>query len=251
MEMPQILNVWPSNIDAASPTASTPALTNAATPTDTASSTSLLPTAYRSRAITEQNISHFPSATSSSERTCVRTPCNCFNRLLEAMQSMNTHTTTHNPKLDDVLCANRTAAKLCLTSLQCSHSFKTVAHDTASSCSTIACGLLDRILVSYQAALEVFCANLDGEREKEGKEREQDEDERMTAQTTTVELRLGSFALERSEQVLWAREIVAREAGKIQVTLKGLEVQGWGIWGVLLAHLLDRCESVIDQVSGS
>ncbi len=35
-----------------------------------------------------------------------------------------------------------------------------------------------------------------GEREKEGKEREHDEDERMTAQTTTIKLRLGSFTLE-------------------------------------------------------
>ena len=150
---------------------------------------------------------------------------------------MNTHTTTQNSKLDVVLYVNRTAAKLCLTSLQCSHSFRIAAHDMTGSCSTIACGLLDRILVSYQAALEVFCANID--------------DERMTAQSTPVELRLGSFALERSEHVLWAREIVAREAGKIQVTLKGLEVQGRRIRTVLLAHLLDTCESVIDQVSGS
>ena len=167
------------------------------------------------------------------------------------MQNMNIHTTTHSPKLDVVLCANRTAAKLCFTSLQCSHSFKTIAHDTASSCLTIACGLLDRILVSYQAALEIFCANLEDEKEKEGKEREQDEDERMTTKTTTVELKFGAFSLERSEQVLWAREIVAREAGKIQVTLKELEVKGQAVWSGLLAHLLDRCESVIDQVSGS
>ena len=116
---------------------------------------------------------------------------------------------------------------------------------------TIACGILDRILVSYQAALEIFCANLEDENEKEGMESGQHEDERMTARTTIVELKFGSFALERSEQVLWAREIVAREAGKIQVTLKELEVEGHGAWSVLLAHLLDRCESVIDQVSGS
>ena len=161
---------------------------------------------------------------------------------------MDTHTITKNPKLDVVLCANRIAAKICLTSLQCSHSIGTVAHDTASSCSSIACGLLDRILVSYQAALGIF---IDSERGNECNERENDENGRTTAQTTTVELRLGSFALERSEQVLWAREIVAREVGKIQVALKGLEVQGRGIWSVLLVHLLDRCARVVDEVSGN
>ena len=251
MEKPQDLSVWLNNIEAASPSTSAPALTNGATPTDAVSSTSLLPHAHRSGATTGQNASHCPSATSSLERTCAGTPCDCFSRLLEAMRSMNTCTITYNPKLDVVLCTNRTAAKICLASLQCSHALGNFAHDTADSCLTIACGLLDRILVSYQAALENFCTDSDGEREKEGKEHGHDNDERMTAQTTTVELRFGSFTLERSEQILWAREVVAREAGSILRTLKGLEVRSRGIWTVLLPHLLERYETVIDQVSRS
>ena len=251
INMPQNLNAWPSNIDTASPISSTPALTDAVTPTDADPSVSLSPTAHSSRASIEQTTSHGPSATSLSGRTCAGAPCDCFNRLLEAMQIMSTYTTTQSPKLDVVLCANRTAAKLCLVSLQCSNPSGTVAPDTASSCSTIACGLLDRILVSYKTALEIFCANLDSERAKNSEEREHDDEGRTAAQATIVEWRLGSFALERSEQILWAREVVARETGKIQVTLKGFEGQGRSFWSGLLAHLLDRCEVVVDQVSSS
>lgn len=251
INMPHYPSAWPGNIDAASPTTSTLALTDAVTPADSGASISLLPTGHPSQASIEQNISQRPSAISRSESTCARTPCDCFSRLLEAMQNMSTYTTDPNPKLDAVLCANRTAAKLCLTSLQCSHSFRTVTPETASSYSTIACGLLDRMLVSYQTAFQIFCENTDGEGEKDGGEREHGEDGRRTAPATTVELRLGSFALERSEQILWAREIVAREAGKIQVTLKGLDGQGSGIRSSLLSHLLPRCEGVVNRVSCS
>ena len=118
---------------------------------------------------------------------------------------------------------------------------------------TIACGLLDRILSSYEAALHDFCANLDPQVDNGVEELENEKDGGMAGEnnTATVELRLGSFALERSEQVLWARKIVAREVGRIQETLKGFGMQGQGVQGALLADLLDRCKSVIDQVSGS
>ena len=251
MEMPQNSNLWLSSIDARSRTSTTPGLTNATTPTDAVSSTSQLPSTNRSQATPNYHANHCPSTSSSSETMFTRTPCDCFTNLLKAMQNMNSHATAHNPKLDVVLCANRTAAKLCLTSLQCSQSSRTIAHDRSSSCSTIACGLLDRILISYQAALEIFCAQLDDEREKGGEEREDDDDERVITQTTSVEWRLGSFALEASEQVLWARKVVAREAGKIQETLKEIEVQDRSVRSVLLAHLLERYKSVIDRISGS
>lgn len=254
MEMPHNSNLWLSGIDARSPTSTTPGLTDAATPTDAASSTSLLSSTNRSQATPNHHVSHCPSASSSSGPIFTRTPCDCFSHLLKAMEDMNSYATTHNPKLDVVLCANRTAAKLCLTSLQCPQSSGTVAHDRSSSCSTIACGLLDRILISYQAALEDFCAQLDDEREEGGKEREDDDDdddERATTRTTSVEWRLGTFALEPSEQILWARKVVAREAGKIQETLERVEVQDRSVRSVLLAHSLERYKSVIDRISAS
>ena len=251
MQMPQNSNLWLGGIGARSPTSTTPGLTDAATPTDAASSTSLLPSTNRSQATPNHHVNHRPSASSSSEPIFTPTPCDCFTHLLKAMQNVNSHATTHNPKLDVVLCANRTAAKLCLTGLRCSQSSRTIAHDRSSSCWTIACGLLDRILISYQAALEHFGAQLDDEREKRGEEGEDDEDERATRQTTSVEWRLGTFALEPSEQVLWARKVVAREAGKIQETLAGFEGQDGSVRSVLLAHLLERYKSVIDQISGS
>ena len=169
MEMPQNSNLWLSSIDARSPTSTTHGLTDAAHPTDAASSTSLLSSTNRSQATPNHMVSHCPSASSSSEPIFTRTPRDYFSHLLKAMEDMNAYATIHNPKLDVVLCANRTAAKLCLTSLQGSQSSGTIAHDRSSGCSTIACGLLDRILISYQAALEIFCAQLDDEREEGGK----------------------------------------------------------------------------------
>lgn len=191
------------------------------------------------------------------EGVFARKPCNCFTHLLEAMRCVNAHTISRSPKLDVVLCANRTAAEHCLTSLQCSHPFNTVSHRGVSSCATIACGFLDRILASYQAAVEIFCAGLDGERqigsEEHGDERiggyENDEQVWMTVHATTVQLRIGSFALERSEQVLWARAIVAREAGKNQETLRGFEGEGQGARSILLTNLMERCRIVIGEVS--
>ena len=255
-------NLWPSNIDSSSTMTTTPVLTNAATPTSANSATSLLPAANQIRGSNTQNSGHYPLAppSASSQGTAfARAPCECFAHLLEAMQRMNIHTTSRSPKLDAVLSANRTAVKHCLTSLQCSNP-QTISRDNLSSCATIACGLLDRILSSYQAALEVFCASLGGEGEKRlgehgdemigGHEDNEDEEERMAARTTTIQLRIGSFALERSDQVLWAREIVAREAGKVQETLKGFGSEGQGVRSVLLNHLLERCKRVISEVSG-
>ncbi|KAF6241036.1 hypothetical protein HO173_000830 [Letharia columbiana] len=260
--VPQNPNPWPSSINGTSTTTNTPNLTDAATPATAASTNSVLPPTNQPRASNTQNLRHYHSAapsTYSPESVLARTPCNCFTQLFEAMQRMNAHAASCSPKLDVVLCANRTAAENCLTSLQCSNPFRPVSHDSVSSCATIACGLLDRILASYQAALEIFCASLDCERtkgsEEHGDERigehEDDEDERTTAHTTTVQLRFGTFALERSEQVLWARKIVAREAGRIQETLEGFEVEGQGVRSVLRTHLLERCKSVIERVSGS
>lgn len=258
--VPQDPNHWPSSIDATSTTTSTPLLTNAPTPATAISIFSMLPTANQPQDSNTQDVMHDPSADHSipsPEGVFARKPCNCFTHLLEAMRCMNAYTISRSPKLDVVLCANRTAAKHCLTSLQCSHPFNTVSHHGISSCATIGCGLLDRILTSYQAAVEIFCAGLDGERqigsEAHGDERigeyENDEHVCTTAHTTTVQLRIGSFALERSEQVLWAREIVAREAGKIQETLKGFEVEGQGARSVLLTQLMERCKIVIGEVS--
>lgn len=252
--VPPCPNLWPSNIDSESTTTTTPVLTNAATPTTAGSTTS---------GSNKANFGHYPLAppsASSQGMAFSRAPCECFAHLLEAMQHMNIHTTSRNPKLDAVLSANQTAVKHCLTSLQCSDS-QTISHDYLNSCATIACGLLDRVLSSYQAALEVFCANLDSEGEnrlgEHGEERigehenNEDDEERMTARATTVQLRIGSFALERSDQVLWAREIVAREAGKVQETLKGFGSEGQGARSVLLNHLSERYKRVISEVSGS
>lgn len=259
--VPQDPNHWPSSIDATSTTTSTPLLTDAPTPATAISTFSTPPTGNQPQASDMQDVMHDPSADTSArspEGVFSRKPCNCFTHLLGAMRCMSAHTISRSPKLDVVLCANRTAAKHCLTSLQCPPPFNTVSHDGVSSCATIACGLLDRILASYQTAVEIFCAGLDGERhtgsEEHGDDRigedENDEHEWTTAHTTTVQLRIGSFALERSEQALWAREIVAREAGKIQETLKRFEVEGQGARSVLLTHLMERCKTVISEISG-
>ena len=253
--VPQVPTSWPSSFRSTPTTTTTPSLTNAPTPASATPTTSLAPAANQAQASDTRPIPHYLSAdpsTPSPEWLAAKTPCSCYADLLEAMQLVNSHTTSCSPELDVVLCANRIAVKYCLTSLQCSDPFRKVSHDSVSSCATIASGLLDRILSSYQAAFKVFCAGLDGETGNglglhgDGRvgdrEDEDDENIRMVRRKTTVQLRFGSFAFERSEQVLWAREIVTREAGKIQETLKEVKVQDQGTRSVLLAQLMERCD---------
>ena len=172
------------------------------------------------------------------------------------MQRINALATRHSPpKLDAVLDANRTAAQQCLTSLQCSRPFATAPQSGVSSCAIIACGLLDRILASYPAAIEAFCASFDGKGpedhgDKMSAERGHDDGERTSERTKSVQVRIGDFAPEGSEQVLLARRMVAVEAEKIYGVLKGFRSVAAGphVHSGMLAHLMKRCQEVVAEV---
>lgn len=262
LEVPQTPDLCSSSVDGTSTTMATPVVIDATSSATIASTTSSLPVAYESRASDIQGPEHHLSAERcppSTEMVFANAPCSCFARLFEAMQCLSAHTTSRRPKLDVVLSSNRTAAKHCLTGLQCSHPFTTSSYDGVSGCTVIACGLLDRILASYSTAMVIFCASLAGEEstgleqqdhetigEREGEERES-----LTVDTTTVQVRIGGFALERSEQILWAKKIVVKEAEKVQETVKGFADESQGVQSLLLTHLMERCKAVIVEVSAS
>lgn len=176
------------------------------------------------------------------------TLCNCFIRLHSAMQRMISHASMCGPPLDTVLDANRTAARHCIATLECRHG---LSRSSNIDCISIACGLLDRVLSSYQVALESFSANT-GVKEPDEKDclRYSDKDGDAVIDAGTMQLRLGSFAVERSEQIWWAREIVVKEIRKLREVLEGYSRKGQDIRSVLLSHLAKRCTQVIDEIRG-
>ena len=168
-------------------------------------------------------------------------PCNCFLGILIATQRISEHASLSKPALDSVLCGNRAAAQYCITSLKC-------ASSNNISCATIACGLLDRILASYHAALGCFSASL----EQEGVSTQSpdgDENEDGAAITDSVKVRLGTFEIENSEQIPYARGIVAREVETLRRSIEGCPNEGGTIRSVLLKHVVRRCSSVINSIT--
>lgn len=172
-------------------------------------------------------------------------PCVCFPRLLAAMQRVSIHANVGSPALDTVLCANRTASKHCFATLQCSSA---VASTMNISCTSISCGLLDRILISYQAALHNFCACLNDKKEVDSNLYEDDE-EGGAPEQDTIQLKLGAFAMEKSEQIRCARGIVAREIERVRESLKSLRGDNQSIRKILSAHLIEHCTILINEMT--
>lgn len=172
--------------------------------------------------------------------------CSCFPGLLAAMQDIDSHVRISASALDTVLCANRTAAKHCVASLKCEYGIRS---GTSISCVAIASGLLDRMLASYQSALETYCADIEGGDEKDNQsEMEEDEDHTRTMTTDDpIQVKLGKFTVEKSERELWVRNIVAREIAKIQDGVNGCTIEGPNPRRVLIEHVSKRCRVMIDH----
>ena len=172
-------------------------------------------------------------------------PCNCFLGLLTATQSISGQASLSNAALDSVLCANRATTKHCIASLKCTYSIDSTDN---ISCTAISCGLLDRVLASYHAALNSFCASLERE-ELDTQDQNEDDSEDRTARAGDVRVRLGAFAVENSEQVLCARRIVTGEIEKLRAAVEGCPNNGGNIRSVLIEHVIKRCTSVINTIA--
>ena len=144
-----------------------------------------------------------------------------------------------------MLCTNRATTKHCITSLNCAY---TIDSTDNISCTAIACGLLDRVLASYHAALNSFCASLERE-ELDSRAPNEDSSEDRAAMAGGVRVRLGAFAVENSEQVLCARAIVVREIEKLQAAVEGCPNKDGNIRSVLLEHVIKRCASVVKTIA--
>ena len=152
-----------------------------------------------------------PSVNSTSDDVSPKAiTCSCLPGLLAAMRDIGPHLNTSASALDTVLCANRIAAKHCVASLKCEYGIRS---RTDVSCVAIASGLLDRMLASYQSALDTFCASMEGgDNEDDQRDMEEGEDHRSTVTTTDpVQVKLGNFTVRKNQQVSWARNIVAGE----------------------------------------
>lgn len=205
-----------------------------------------LSTTRQTKTSNELDIHDPPSSASWSLQTpSTLEPCNCFLGLLTATQRVSGHASLSNAALDSVLCANRVTAKLCITSLNCAYTTESTDN---ISCTAIACGLLDRVLASYHAALNSFCASLERE-ESDSQSQNEDDSEDRAAMAGGVRVRLGAFAVENSEQVICAREIVVREIERLRATVEGCSNKGGNIRSVLLEHVIKRCTSVIITIT--
>ena len=175
-------------------------------------------------------------------------PCDCFSRLHSTMERMLSLASMHGPPLDTVLDTNRTAARICIMALECRQGLPIGNHVDLTS---IACGLLDRLLSLYEAALSTFSAAVGFTKpdEEDGLQAADESGKRIIG-AESLPLRLGSFAVERSEQLLWAKEIVIREIIKLRETLESYSRKGQDVRSVLLSHLARRCTQVMDEIRG-
>lgn len=192
--------------------------------------------------------SETPSANSTSDDVLPEAlKCSCLPGLLSAMQDIAPYLNTSTSALDTVLCTNRIAAKSCITSLKCKYG---ICSRTDVSCVAIACGLLDRMLVSYQSALDTFCASIEGgDNEDDQRDMEDHEDHRSTVTTTyPIQVKLGKFTVGKTQQVSWAKNIVAGEIANMQDGVKGCTVAGSKIRGNLLEHVSKRCTVILSEV---
>lgn len=113
----------------------------------------------------------------------------------------------------------------------------------------MACGLLDHTLASYESALENFCAGLEaaiGKDEQSVVEDDENHDHTRIA-AGSLQVKLGIFTVERSDQMRWAREIVAREILKVLEAVKDCVWVEHDIRNDLLAYLSKRCSDLIDE----
>ena len=224
--------------------------------TDSCSSIILSSTASR-------NSSSSNTETPSSQAQNKSTSCQCFPRLLAAMKHMEEHTSVADAALDRVLCTNRVAAKDCVASLQCTSS-PSGTHTTMNmTCQLLACGLLDRMIQAYQNAVRRFCdLNTQTDCSSFSPYREESDlynirpsvgiADAMTPDHA-LKLRLGDFAVETQDQIMYTKRIVVTEVEKVRRT--AMHAQGethqdrLGMTSMLLKYLIQRCDEAIERIS--
>ena len=85
---------------------------------------------------------------------------------------------------------------------------------------------------------------MDGEKSNEHSE----EDGEIEEERSTIQVRIGAFAVRKSEQALCAREIVAREIERLQGALEGQGTDRRDIRSALISNLSERCLQMLDAI---
>ena len=106
------------------------------------------------------------------------------------------------------------------------------------------------MLVSYQSALDTFCASIEGgDNEDDQRDMEDGKDHRSTVTTADpIQVKLGKFTVGKNQQVSWAKNIVAGEIVNMQDGVKGCTSDGSKIRGNLIEHVSKRCTVLLSEI---
>ena len=97
--------------------------------------------------------------------------------------------------------------------------------------------VLHRKLVSYHAALDCFSTNLEQE-EIDTQDPGKEDNEDRVAMTDGVKIRLGTYMVQNSDQVLYTRGNVGKNVERLRIAVKGCPKDGGTIRRVLQENVI-------------
>ena len=125
----------------------------------------------------------------------------------------------------------------------------------------MACGILDRILQNYHMAVQRFCTQ-SHDSAWQSPERSPVSDPDMASlqeasQSTPMEgplkLRLGAFAVEQEDQIIYVKRIVVTEVEKLRSFSTNLMSEMYqddlGMSDMVLKYLIKRCDDTVERIS--
>lgn len=188
--------------------------------------------------------------------------CNCFSLLLEVMHRLHKTASAKKPPLDDVLACNRIAASQCFEALECpirGDDRDSSTNSSSSSCVILACGLLERMLVTYRRAIEEFCRDLEEHLTDQrihpsphsgaGPQAKQPaKHHHHPSPTKGLELRFGTFSMDEGEQVPYLKSIVTKEIKKLRSVAQKANRDSDDATDRLLNHLVEVSGEVIELI---
>ena len=163
---------------------------------------------------------------------------NCLNLLQLTMQSQSSNFESPIPTIDCILNTNRSAILNCQAVLHC------MCRANETWFSTMVCALLEMVLSSYDSAFNSFLRSLD--------DSWSDEDDLWSEQrrdrqaNRSVKLSLGSFNLNKQDQVSYVRRLVKREVREVKKVLQKLSewINSHGLFEALVTQSIHRCNIV-------
>ena len=185
--------------------------------------------------------------------------CDCLSDLLGASQIVDRHDTSMRLALDCILCMNRAAVEKCLAGLGCAchegRNRKAAPNKIkcVTSCQLMAGGLFDRMIMLYQKAIHDYCGATESEwNTPTTPSHSEKKAEPLGTRSYGPQLRLGEFAIEKSDQVAYTKRIVAMEIDKLRRIVTDLDTtmqDDSRVIGTLQQYLLRRCDDAVKEIT--